>query len=94
MKAKNINGTADFSCPCGSWLKHWENLHGSEAVYCSAFGCSKPAEVGAHVRKDDKKDQKWYIIPLCKKHNNQTEELEVSASTDFVPAIVSSLCGP
>ncbi len=26
MKIKNINGTSDNTCTCGSWLKHWEKL--------------------------------------------------------------------
>ncbi len=28
MKIKNINGTSQAKCSCGSWLKHWQNFSG------------------------------------------------------------------
>jgi len=91
-KIKNINGTSDRICRCGSWLKHWENFSGKKATYCSAYGCMQKTDLnGAHVQKATS-DMKWYIIPLCKEHNAATGELEVSDSTVFVSANRSETC--
>ena len=50
--------------------------------------------MGAHVQKGGTStDQKWYIYPLCKAHNQQTGELEVSDSYRLVSANKSETCG-
>ncbi|MDR1249030.1 MAG: hypothetical protein LBK63_06980 [Treponema sp.] len=70
MKVRNINGTSDSpDCPCGTWLKHYENYSGIDTPACAESSCVENAEVGAHVQKMDKDDRSWYIVPLCKKHN-------------------------
>jgi len=38
MKIKNINGTSQTTCACGSWLKHWEKFSGQTVTYCPATG--------------------------------------------------------
>jgi hypothetical protein len=93
MKVKNINGTSQNICSCGSWLDHWKNFSGkSLPAQCPEASCKETPEVGAHVQKDDSSDSNWYIIPLCKTHNNQTgKSLEVY--TTLVPANVSETCG-
>jgi hypothetical protein len=95
MKVKNINGTSDNTCKCGSWLKHWENFSGQTLpTYCPEKSCTQKPEVGAHVQKDSFTDNSWYIIPLCKKHNGETgKSLEVSDNIKLVSANVSSTCG-
>ena len=90
-KVKNINGTSDNICKCGSWLKHWENFSEQKAFLCSEKNCFKLAEVGAHVQKTGY-DMKWYIIPLCKEHNAASGELEVKANTIFVSANRNETC--
>jgi len=77
-KVKNLNGTSDNDCPkCGTWLKHWEKLSGKTADECAC--CSQKATVGAHVQKAESDNNKWYIVPLCKKCNGKssTEEFNV-----------------
>jgi len=92
-KIKNINGTSDNTCKCGSWLKHWEKISGNTASYCSAYGCSVKIDlVGAHIQKANSTDSKWYIIPLCKTHNAASGELEVSDSTTYISANKSETC--
>ncbi len=92
-KVKNINGTSDNVCKCGSWIKHWENFSGKTRSYCSAYGCTKKNDLfGAHVQKTTS-DMNWYIIPLCQDHNSAKGELEVSDSTIFVSANKSETCG-
>lgn len=85
MKVKNINGTSDNSCSCGSWIAHWKN-YGGESIptYCSEISCIGKDLVGAHVQKETG-DNSWYIVPLCKKHNADTGVIDVG-STPLVPA--------
>ena len=94
MKIRNINGTSDTTCKCGSWLKHWENFSGqTRPSYCPASGCLDKGLVGAHVQKGGgSTDQKWYIYPLCAKHNKHTGELEVSDTYKLVPANKKETC--
>ncbi|MEO0037174.1 MAG: hypothetical protein RIQ59_385 [Bacteroidota bacterium] len=90
-KIKNINGTTDNTCKCGSWLKHWEKFSGKSSNYCSEKTCTQKELVGAHVQKTTS-DMSWYIIPLCKAHNGATGELEVGDSTVFVSANKNETC--
>ena len=70
MKVKNINGTSDNTCKCGSWLDHWKKFSGqSLPTYCPETKCIQKPEVGAHVQKDSSTDSSWYIVPFCKTHN-------------------------
>lgn len=95
MKVRNINGTSDYTCKCGSWLEHWKNFAGGSVPnLCPETNCIELAEVGAHVQKDSSSDSNWYIIPLCKKHNSKKgESLEVIDTLQLVSANVSETCG-
>lgn len=77
-RVKNINGTSDRDCACGSWLKHWENFSGDKAYYCSELNCFDKDLVGAHVQKANSNDDYWYIVPLCRLHNAHRGELDVN----------------
>lgn len=94
MKIRNINGTSQTRCSCGSWLKHWENFSGqTRPLYCPAEGCLRTDLEGAHVQKGGRStDQKWYIYPLCKEHNKYKGELEVSDAFRLVSANKSETC--
>ncbi len=94
MKIRNINGTSDTTCRCGSWLAHWKNFSGQAApTYCPAANCSNKDLVGAHVQKGGgSTDQKWYIYPLCEDHNKHKGELEVSDSYKLVSANKKETC--
>jgi len=94
MKIRNINGTSQTTCRCGSWLKHWENFSRQPRPYsCPAFGCSKTDLLGAHVQKGGgSTNQKWYIYPLCADHNRYTGELEVSDAYRLVSANKRETC--
>lgn len=94
MKVKNINGTSDTTCSCGSWLDHWKKFSHQTTEYCQADGCFSKDLVGAHVQKGDgSTDQNWYIYPLCKAHNKHSGELAVSSTYKLVPANKSETCG-
>lgn len=95
MRVKNINGTSQNVCKCGSWLDHW--LNSSEQnlpSQCPTQGCLSKPEVGAHVQKDIAYDNSWYIVPFCKDCNGKTgQTLTISDSITLVSANVSKTCG-
>jgi hypothetical protein len=95
MKVKNINGTSDNTCKCGSWLEHWKKFGGGLLLtYCPVTKCYEKAEVGAHVQKDSSYDTNWYIVPLCKTHNGEKgKSLDIDNSVVLVSANVSETCG-
>ena len=93
MKIKNINGTSDTTCSCGSWLKHWEKFSGLSVTFCPVSTCVNKDLVGAHVQKANSTDDKWYIYPLCNSHNQSTGELEVPDGNKLVPANKKETCG-
>ena len=96
MKIKNINGTSQTACTCGSWLKHWKKFSDQPITYCPVMtnhpGCTKKDLVGAHVQKSNSSDDKWYIYPLCSAHNQSTGVLEVSDSYKLVSANKKETC--
>ena len=92
MNVKNINGTSQNTCKCGSWLQHWKNFSGQTANTCRASGCSKSAKVGAHVQKDVSYDSKWYIVPFCYTHNSESGSVELVSGTNLVSANKSETC--
>ena len=93
ITVKNLNGTADSpKCPCGSWINHWKNYAQDDKPFCSVPACPKEAEVGAHVQKADD-EKSWYIIPLCKAHNNlKGQELDIFDGVKLVPVISRDKC--
>lgn len=92
MKVKNINGTSDNVCSCGSWIQHWRNFSGQTATICRALGCSRTDLSGAHVQKDVNYDNSWYIVPFCGAHNNATGSIELVAGTNLVSANKKLTC--
>ena len=94
MIVRNISGTADYACSCGSWLKHWEKYSGQNLpTYCPEKNCLNKVLVGAHVQKDSILDNSWYIIPLCQEHNKSAKSLEVANYIKLVSANRSGTCG-
>ncbi|AEW85175.1 hypothetical protein B0A78_12095 [Flavobacterium columnare NBRC 100251 = ATCC 23463] len=92
-KVKNINGTSDNNCKCGSWLQHWKKYSKQDVDSCSEKSCSEKKDlVGAHVQKSDSSDMSWYIIPLCKTHNKSTDDLEITTSRKLVSANKKETC--
>lgn len=80
IKVHNINGTSGRKPNDGSddWLDFWEAHHTSTVTYCQDTSCTNKKEVGAHVQKDGKDDDKyWYIVPLCKACNAKTVPFSV-----------------
>jgi hypothetical protein len=87
---KNLNGTSDKDCSCGSWLGHWKKFSKTSTTpKCHVQGCESQAEVGAHVILPNMKDESLrklnFIAPMCK----HTMERRV-ASTNPSPTAFSS----
>lgn len=95
MRIRNINGTSQRDCKCGSWLQHWKNFSKqSLPLFCPVVQCYEKPEVGAHVQRDVLFDNNWYIIPLCKNHNaKRGETLTVRDDIKLVSANVNETCG-
>ena len=93
MKVKNINGTSQNKCKCGSWIQHWRNYSNQTATVCRAVGCSNSDLLGAHVQKDVNYDSRWYIVPFCSSHNKASGSIELVANTNLVLASVNETCG-
>jgi hypothetical protein len=88
----NINGTSDNSCSCDSWLDHWNRFSGQNARICSVIDCYRTDIVGAHVQKYNSTNRNWYIVPLCREHNQSTNDLEISENVAFASANTSRTC--
>jgi hypothetical protein len=94
VKVINVNGTSSSICVCGSWLNHWSYFSGqSLPSLCSVVTCMHRPIVGAHVQKDSATDKSWYIVPLCKVHNDRTgDSLDIFEDIKLVSANVSETC--
>jgi hypothetical protein len=92
MQVRNINGTTDTNCKCGSWLQHWKNFSGVRlGEHCYEKTCLEKPEVGAHGQKEN--DNSWYIIPLCTKYNNRRgESIELINGAVLVSANKQETC--
>lgn len=92
MRIKNINGTSQTRCACGTWLDHWKKFSGQTITYCPEPSCLQTDLLGAHVQKADSSDNKWYIYPLCSTHNRSTGVLDVSDVYKLVSANKKETC--
>ncbi|WP_104750946.1 hypothetical protein [Helicobacter salomonis] len=53
-----------------SWIAYYrENMR----IQCCQLGCPHDADRGAHV-KIEEYVEKWWIVPVCPKHNPPTNE--------------------
>ena len=95
MLVRNVNGTSEGTCACGSWLTHWAKFGGQTIPnWCPEVNCVSKTEVGAHVQSADPADEGWYVIPLCRAHSVQTgENLNISEGIRLVSADVGKTCG-
>lgn len=55
----------------GNWIRYWEDATGQKAGTCHYCGCTDKATDGSHVQLADSMNRKWYIVPLCHRHNCQ-----------------------
>lgn len=95
---KNLNGTSEKYCPCGSWLAHWKGFAKvSSTPDCHVQGCTEKAEVGAHVSlpkmSNESLQKLHFIAPMCKTHNGQRDVmLKSKPDRVFVSANKSITC--
>ena len=85
VKIKNLHGTSDREPKnYDTWKEFWAAKMGYWPSYCSANYCCDSADVGAHVKKADSNDNRWYIVPLCYGCNKRADIFEVPED-DLVP---------
>lgn len=95
---KNLNGTSDKDCVCGSWLAHWKKFANSASTpKCHVQDCECDAEVGAHVILPKLKDESLrklnFIAPMCKAHNGvPSGEYKTKSDRLFVSANKALTC--
>lgn len=91
---KNRNGTAELSCKCGTWLKHWENFTKTKAIKCSMVRCFNYQNlVGGHVIQCLSDDRTTYIVPICNSCNQKSsEECYDVGDTVLAPSNVAETC--
>lgn len=92
MQFKNVSGTGDRSCGCGSWKDHWIKFSGAHWGECQSGACRNAATVGAHVIIVGG-DGTHKILPLCDAHNRSAEVQTVWQNAVLVSANVSQTCG-
>jgi hypothetical protein len=92
---RNVSGTSDDACACGSWLTHWAKFGGQTIPnWCPEVNCVSKTEVGAHVQSATPGDDRWYIVPLCREHASQVgQDVTISDAIRLVSANVSETCG-
>lgn len=91
---RNVVGSGEFKCGCGSWLDHHAQFSSYSSWFCSVSTCVRTADVGGHVQKCDAFDAHWYIVPLCSSCNGKSGELMLSSSVVMVSANVARTCRP
>lgn len=93
MKLTNATGTSGLTCPCDSWLSHWERYTGRRASMCMEVRCTNRDLVGAHVYRTDNYGAGLQICPLCNAHNQSPYQVEVPDDTPLAPANRRDNCG-
>ena len=91
MRVRNRRGTADLSCPCGDWLKHWERHTRFLAVRCGAVNCPSAPRVGAHVMSTNTFIPVTGVVPLCGRCSHREDEFDIR--DPIAPAFRQSTCG-
>jgi hypothetical protein len=71
MKVKNINGTSKSRFVVSNLKKKYIQAGGKDTKVCQVYSCVKKATATAHVMKNSK-DSRWYLTPMCAKHNSHT----------------------
>lgn len=93
MLVKNVKGTSEKSCSCGTWIDHFKKHSGGRGTICYVTTCNDTDVVGAHVVKADGSDSTQYIVPLCQKHNKDTGVMDVALTSLDVRASELPGCG-
>jgi hypothetical protein len=92
VTVKNLNGSGEKKCKCGSWLAHWSNFAKEQPFFCANLDCKLEAKDGAHVKRTNPNDNSHYIVPLCHACNTDRDaEFTVMASM-LASANVAATC--
>ena len=88
---KNKVGTANRSCACGSWKKHWINNSTKQwPGNCSVQKCTSSATDGAHVINTSVTGER--IVPMCSPCNQLTSSFNLKNNVTLTSANKSDTC--
>lgn|ERR1035438_3639052 len=108
MVVKNLNGSPQTVCGCGSWLNHWRRYGKPSAAFaqrqrCAVVVCDHPIELGVPVQKEVldgvrvlgmRGDASWYVLPLCLACSQKPESaLMVDDGCGLAPTSLQETCG-
>jgi GNAT superfamily N-acetyltransferase len=86
MIVRRLNGIDRPPCRCGDRLAHWLNFSGQPLPpVCPAGDCNESPQIGCLIQKDDA-SRAWHVLPMCRRHQDQTGDLVVSDLVAMVPA--------
>jgi hypothetical protein len=92
-KVKPLENQPGNNCLCGNWMQHWKIFSHQKIMMCVASNCSASNLTGTHVQRTDPDDSRIYVVPLCEKHCNSREAIEISDHTKLISADISKTCG-
>ena len=88
----NVSGTADKTCPCGTWKKHWLKHSGeSWPKSCSVKGCTEAPTLGAHISNPNVTGNR--IVPMCSSCNGLDGTFDLKGNVTLVQAKELKGCG-
>jgi hypothetical protein len=107
MKVIIIKFPLNQICRCNSWMNHYNKFSYRHVRMCVAVDCQEGRISGTHVQKSEMTDtivdsvvtkseltdSKIYILPLCEKHANELEELDIRPLSVFANANTKETCG-
>jgi hypothetical protein len=78
-KVKIVGNDVAYNCTCANWLDHWIINSGQSVTWCCEKDCTGTNLVGAHVKLLGKQENEHitYIIPICKRHHNLNDVIEI-----------------
>ena len=92
-KVKPTENQPGKNCQCGSWMQHWKAFSHQQIMMCPAAHCSESSLKGVYVQRTDPDDTRIYVVPLCEKHSESKEAIEISDHAKLITADITKTCG-
>lgn len=73
-----------------NWLSYWNYFKRHEFNHCAELGCTEEHHYGVLVRRNESKQGKLFVVPVCKKHSSEeTKTLHIDSHVDIISADLS-----
>ncbi len=70
------------------WLAYWQHFSTVKQHFCCEINCTNESNHGVLVKVVNHEDE-IYVVPLCKAHSENSQQLEVSNDTEIVSAALT-----